>query len=80
MKDIYDLRIIVQPKKGTCQIKGSGDQWLDLALLLEAVGMCMHANRKAGISPKKIEKIVKDYVEAVKDDYKEGGELLFPVK
>jgi len=75
--EIYELHILLNTAIDTCQIAGTGNAWLDLGILIEAIGMCMHVNREDGIKKEKIEKMVYEYLEKVKNDYKTGGEITY---
>ena len=76
---VYELHLLMNISLDTVQIAGTGDAWLDLGLLIEATGMCMQANRSEGKSKEEVEKRVYDYLEKVKNDYSDGGEITYPV-
>ena len=78
LNQIYDLRIIINTEKNTCQTQGIEDAWLQLAILMEAVGMTMALCRDEGIPATKIEKTVLKYFEKVKEDYNKDGEFTVP--
>ena len=77
---IYEIHLLINTEKDTCQISGTDDPWLDLGLLMEAVGTCMGENRALGKSKEDVEKRVYDYLAKVKEDYKRGGEITQPVR
>lgn len=74
---IYQLQILLNTSEDTCQIKGTGDTWLDLAILMEALGMNLSTLIQEGRDKEKLYKYVLEYFEKVKDDYRAGeGKIL----
>lgn len=67
IEEIYDIRIIIRPRENITQICGTGDSWLDLALLMEAVCCCMAENKNNGIPQEKLEKRIRDYLDEIRD-------------